>query len=289
VTTTKDPFKKRALGRGLDALLPPRPVGPVVDKTVFSCALEKLVPQKGQPRKYFDPEAIDELAHSIREHGLLEPIVVRDLGMDRFEIIAGERRWRACQKAGLREALVIVKNVAEDDAFELALIENLQREDLGPVELAEGLERLVKQRGYTQEALGQRLGKDRTTISNALRLLKLPARVRAKVVSGELSEGHARALLGLSDEAAMEPLADKVIRGRLSVRATEALVRGARKTPASSERATAAKSASVRDLETRLSRALGTRVEVRDAGNKGEVAIAYADLDALDRLIEKLL
>ena len=289
MSTTKDPLKRRALGRGLDALLPPRPAVATVDKTVFSCGLEKLVPQKGQPRKYFDPQALDELAESIKEHGLLEPIVVRDLGTDRFEIIAGERRWRACQKAGLREALVVVKNVAADDAFELALIENLQREDLGPVELAEGLERLVKQRGYTQEALGQRLGKDRTTISNALRLLKLPARVRAKVISGDLSEGHARALLGLSDEAAMEPLADKVIRGRLSVRATEALVREARKSPATSERATRAKSASVRDLEARLSRALGTRVEVRDAGNKGEIAIPYADLDALDRLIEKLL
>jgi ParB family chromosome partitioning protein len=232
---------------------------------------------------------LGELAQSIKEHGLLEPIVVRDVGADRFEIIAGERRWRACQKAGLREALVIVKSVADDDAFELALVENLQREDLGPVELAEGLERLVKQRGYTQEMLGKRLGKDRTTISNALRLLKLPARVRARVVSGELSEGHARALLGLVDQAAMEPMADKVIRGRLSVRATEALVRSARKTSASGPRTTPGKSASVRDLEARLSRALGTRVEVRDAGNKGEIAIGYADLDALDRLIEKLL
>lgn len=289
MSATKDVVKKRALGRGLDALLPPRPSVGTHEKTVFSCALEKLVPQKGQPRKYFDPLALGELAQSIKEHGLLEPIVVRDVGADRFEIIAGERRWRACQKAGLREALVIVKSVADDDAFELALVENLQREDLGPVELAEGLERLVKQRGYTQEMLGKRLGKDRTTISNALRLLKLPARVRARVVSGELSEGHARALLGLVDQAAMEPMADKVIRGRLSVRATEALVRSARKTSASGPRTTPGKSASVRDLEARLSRALGTRVEVRDAGNKGEIAIGYADLDALDRLIEKLL
>ncbi len=290
MTTTKDPVRKRALGRGLDALLPARPILSALEKTVFSCALEKLVPQSGQPRKYFDPEALSELAQSIKVHGLLEPIVVRDLGADRFEIIAGERRWRACQKAGLREALVVVKSVAEDDAFELALIENLQREDLGPVELAEGLERLVKQRGYTQEALGQRLGKNRTTISNALRLLKLPARVRARVVAGELSEGHARALLGLVDDAAaIEPMADKVIRGRLSVRATEALVREARKTPSPADVARSRKSASVRDLEARLSRALGTKVEVRDSGNKGELAIAYADLDALDRLIDKLL
>ncbi len=290
MTTTKDPVRKRALGRGLDALLPARPILSALEKTVFSCALEKLVPQSGQPRKYFDPEALSELAQSIKVHGLLEPIVVRDLGADRFEIIAGERRWRACQKAGLREALVVVKSVAEDDAFELALIENLQREDLGPVELAEGLERLVKQRGYTQEALGQRLGKNRTTISNALRLLKLPARVRARVVAGELSEGHARALLGLVDDAAaIEPMADKVIRGRLSVRATEALVREARKTPSPADVARSRTSASVLDLEARLSLELGTKVEVRDSGNKGELAIAYADLDALDRLIDKLL
>lgn len=285
----KEPLKKRALGRGLDALLPASPVPNTGEKSVFSCALEKLVPQSGQPRKYFDPQALSELAQSIQEHGLLEPIVVRALGADRFEIIAGERRWRACQKAGLREALVIVKSVAEDDAFELALIENLQREDLGPVELAEGLERLVKQRGYTQEVLGRRLGKDRTTISNALRLLKLPARVRARVTSGELSEGHARALLGLVDDAAIEPMADKVVRGRLSVRATEALVRDTRKKTKPKDNTGSPKSASVRDLEARLSRALGTKVEVRDSGNKGEVAIGYADLDALDRLIAKLL
>src|SRR5437899_7215521 len=160
--------KKRALGRGLDALLPVAPsAGSYGDKSVFSCALEKIAPQKGQPRQHFDANAIDELAGSIREHGLLEPIVVRRAapGVDKFEIIAGERRWRACQKAGLREALVVVKDVSPADAFELALIENVQREDLNPVELAEALDRLVKEHAYTQESLAERLGKDRTTIA----------------------------------------------------------------------------------------------------------------------------
>ncbi len=287
--------KRRALGRGLDALLPsaPRPNSGAgaESKNAFLCPLEKLVPQKGQPRQHFDAQALDDLAASIREHGVLEPIVVRRAPNDRFEIIAGERRWRASQKAGLREVFVVVKDVSPAAAFELALIENVQREDLNAIELAEALDRLIKEHGYSQQTLGERLGKDRTTISNALRLLKLPARVRTKVIAGELSEGHARALLGARDGMSIEDLADRVIAGRLSVRATEELARGARGKPVGKAGAEAhgEKSASVRDLEQRLTRALGTKVFVRDLGNHGEVAVPYADLDALDRLIQKLL
>jgi ParB family transcriptional regulator, chromosome partitioning protein len=288
--TAPDASKRRALGRGLDALLPSAPPSAYGDKSVFVCALDKIVPQKGQPRQAFDQSAIEELAQSIKEHGLLEPILVRRTapGADTFEIIAGERRWRACQKAGLHEALVVVKDVSPRAAFELALIENVQRQDLNPVELAEALDRLVKEHGYTQESLAERLGKDRTTVTNSLRLLRLPPIVRSKVVSGELSEGHARALLG-ADAAKIESLAEKVLRGRLSVRATESLVRGARKNGSSSKAPDKTKTASLRDLETRLSRALGAAVEVRDEGNRGEIAIPYADLDALDRLLDKLL
>ncbi len=291
---SQDP-KKRALGRGLDALLPSAPAASSMygDKSVFVCALDKIVPQKGQPRQHFDAQALEELAQSIKEYGLLEPIVVRrsadkSVGADRFEIIAGERRWRASQKAGLREVLVVVKDVTPRTAFELALIENVQREDLNPVELAEALDRLVKEHAYTQETLAQRLGKDRTTITNSLRLLKLPPLVRAKIVTGELSEGHARALLGAAPDK-IEQLAEKVMRGKLSVRATEALVRGARGKVKGAGAAKAEKSTSTKDLEAKLARALGTRVEVRDEGNKGEIAIPYADLDALDRLLDKLL
>jgi ParB family chromosome partitioning protein len=183
--------------------------------------------------------------------------------------------------------LVVVKDVTPRTAFELALIENVQREDLNPVELAEAFDRLVKEHSYTQETLATRLGKDRTTITNSLRLLKLPQSVRSKVVSGELSEGHARALLG-ADPDKIEHLAEKVLRGHLSVRATEALVRGARGKAKKGD-AKAGKSTSVKDLEAKLTRALGTTVEVRDRGNKGEIAIPYADLDALDRLLDKLL
>lgn len=284
--------KRRALGRGLDALLPAMPTHPGYgDKSVFVCPLEKITPQRGQPRQHFDTDKLEELATSIREHGLIEPLVVRRVvGGDTFELIAGERRWRALQRAGLREALVVVKDVSPSDAFELALIENVQREELNPIELAEALDRLVREHGYTQDALAERLGKDRTTVANALRLLKLPARVRARVVAAELTEGHARALLGAGDPAAIEALSDKVVRGKLTVRATEALVRAAAtKERSGSHPGATGKPASVRDLETRLARALGTRVEVRDHGNKGEIAIPYADLDALDRVLGKLL
>lgn len=287
-----DPSKRRALGRGLDALLPSAPQAPAAygDKSVFSCALEKLVPQKGQPRQHFAKDKIEELAQSIKEHGLLEPIVVRRVpGQDKFEIIAGERRWRASQKAGLREVLVVVKDVTPKAAFELALIENVQREDLNPVELAEALDRLVKEHSYTQETLGERLGKDRTTIANSLRLLKLPASVRSRVITGELSEGHARALLGSPDPSKIEELAERVVRGKLSVRAAEALVRTAKaKARPEGSKKPGEKSSAIRDLESKLTRAAGTKVLLKDIGNKGEVVIPYEDLDHLDRILARV-
>ncbi len=299
--TTPDPGKRRALGRGLDALLPSVPAASKMassygEKSVFSCPIEKIVPQKGQPRQHFAKDKIDELAASIKEHGLLEPIVVRRIpGQERLEIIAGERRWRASQKAGIKEVLVVVKDVTPKTAFELALIENVQREDLNPVELAEALDRLTKEHGYTQETLAERLGKDRTTVSNSLRLLKLPATVRTRVITGELSEGHARALLGAPDPTKIEDLAEKVVRGRLSVRAAEALVRQAKtkgKKPGAERGKTApGKSAAVRDLEQRLTRAAGTKVVMKqDAANekKGEVVIPYEDLDHLDRILARV-
>ncbi len=294
----KKPF--RGLGRGLDALMPARvPVTPErpasatakYEGNVFSCPLDKIVPQKGQPRQHFDNDRIEELAQSLRIHGLLEPLIVRRRpGADDFEIIAGERRWRAAQRANLREVLVVVHDVSAKDAYELALIENVQREDLDAIEFAEALDRLIKEHSYTQETLAQRVGKDRSTIANALRLLRLPVAVREKVVSGELSEGHARALLGAPDEGALATLAEKVIRGRLSVRQTEALVRTAKSKPEGSGKGgKKEKTASTRDLEQRLARKLGTKVEVRDKDGKGEVAIKYASWDELDKLLETLL
>ena len=287
----------RGLGRGLDALLPVRtapassPARPAVDYgqgNVFSCALERIVPQKGQPRQHFANDKLDELAQSIREHGLLEPLVVRKRGEGEFEIIAGERRWRAAQRAGLREVLVVVRDVSARDAYELALIENVQREDLDPIEFAEALDRLVREHGYTQDTLAQRVGKDRSTIANALRLLRLPKTVRERVVSGELSEGHARALLGAPSDDALLDLADKVVKGHLSVRQTESLVRSAKQKDGG-KAAPKAKTANVRDMEGRLERRLGTRVELRDRDDKGEIVVRYSSWDELDRILSVIL
>jgi len=289
----------RGLGRGLDALLPaaPRPQapsappapGPSASGNVFSCAIEKLTPQRAQPRQFFAPAALEDLAQSIREHGVIEPLVVRRAGEDRFEIIAGERRWRAAQKAGLKELLVVVREINDKDAFELALIENVQREDLNAIELAEGLQRLIEEHQYTQETLAKRIGKDRSTLANALRLLKLPDAVRKLVVKGDLSEGHARSLLAAPDEAAMLRLADQCVRGKLNVRQLEAEVRALKSRKAGPDGKGAGRSPATRDLENRLARHFGTRCQVRDRKGKGELVLHYASLDDLDRLLELLI
>lgn len=301
-----DPKKPlRGLGRGLDALLPARmpatperapgagaPAPSYGEGNVFSCPIDKIVPQRGQPRQHFDSDKLDELASSLREHGLLEPLVVRRRpGQDDFELIAGERRWRAAQRADLKQVLVVVRDVSAKDAFELALIENIQREDLDAIEFAEAMDRLVKEHGYTQDTLAQRVGKDRSTIANALRLLRLPANVREKVVVGELSEGHARALLGAPDDKQLSDLAEKVVRGRLSVRQTEALVRTTKDGKAAGGKGSSGKDkpANVRDLEARLTKRLGTKVEVREKDGKGEIIVKYASWDELDRLLDVLL
>jgi ParB family chromosome partitioning protein len=259
------------------------------------CPVERVVPQAGQPRQYFDEKALVELAESIREHGLIEPLIVRRLGpgTDRFELIAGERRWRAAQQAGLKEVLVVVKDVSPKEAFELALVENVQRADLNPIEIAEAFDRLIREYSYTQQTLAERVGKDRATIANALRLLKLPPRIRTMVIGRELSEGHARALLGAPTDKAMADIADKTVRGKLPVRKVEQLIRLARERegargadPVATN--DARPSPAVRDLEARLMRRLGTRIELRDAGGKGEIVIAYGSLDELDRLLAVL-
>jgi ParB family chromosome partitioning protein len=302
------PARPRGLGRGLDALLPinrsdfrsdspgpgstPLPAAVAIkpQTNLFYCALEKIAPCRTQPRQNFDAAALDELTASIQMHGVLEPIVVRRIGGDQFEIVAGERRWRAAQRAGLREVPVHVREVSEQNAFEQAQIAHVQREDLYPIDFAEALGRLIAEHGYTQEALAALLNRDRSTLANALRLLKLPEKVRAMVIAGKLSEGHARALLGAPDEAKLEQLAEKAVQRQLSVRQLEALVRGLK---AEKENGAAEgkepKSPGVRDLEMRLARRYGARCEVRDRKGIGEIVIRYADLDELDRLLEQLL
>lgn len=286
---------RRALGRGLDALLPAPPqAGGFGEKSAFICPIEKIAPQAGQPRQYFDEQELEELTGSIREHGLIEPLIVRrtHAGADRFELIAGERRWRAAQRAGLKEVLVVVKDVSPKEAFELALVENVQRADLNPIEIAEAFDRLLKEHGYTQQALADKVGKDRVAIANTLRLLKLPAKIRSMVIARELSEGHARALLGAPNDKAMADIAEKTVRGKLPVRKVEQLVRTSRSREDTAGDGKGKKdgtgttvSPAIRDLQARLMRRLGTKVEVRDQGGKGELVVAYGSLDELDRVL----
>ncbi|MBI2892712.1 MAG: ParB/RepB/Spo0J family partition protein [Deltaproteobacteria bacterium] len=286
--------KRKVLGRGLDALIPTSTPSIPARASVLDCPIEDLRPQHGQPRKAFDEERLEELTRSIREQGVIQPIIARRLqegraGDPRYEIIAGERRWRAAQRAGLQQIPVILREATTQEAFELALIENLQREDLNPIEAAEALQRLLGDQDLTQEDLARRVGKDRSTVANTLRLLKLPAQVRELVATSELSAGHARALLSCADQATMSRLATRVMAEGLSVRATEALVRASLRHGSGRSTSGTEQSASVRDLVARLQRAIGAKVQIRDRKGKGRVEIAYASYDDLDRIIEKML
>jgi ParB family chromosome partitioning protein len=299
--------KRKALGRGLAALIPgaPAPGAPALvgrrplDGTrdgTRTIAVEEIHPSPGQPRTVFNDARLDELAASIKTQGIIQPLIVRARPPSEggYELIAGERRWRAAQRAGLHEVPAVVRDVAPTQAFEMALVENLQREDLNPLEEAAGYQRLVEEFGYTQEQLSERVGKDRSTVANALRLLRLPASVRALLAEGRLSMGHARALLGLEAAAAMEKLARKIVAGELSVRRVEEIVRRSRdegraETPTAAAPARRP-STSARDLALRLTRALGTRVEVVEVGQeRGQIAIHYHSLDQLDALLERLM
>jgi len=281
--------KRPALGRGMAALLqnaaPPSPSG----RTVMQLPIESVQRSAAQPRKRFDERGLEELAGSIREHGVLEPFLVRRAGTG-YAIVAGERRWRAAQRAGLREIPALLREANDLESFELALVENLQRADLNAMEEAEAFDALTRDHGLTQEQVAERVGKERSTVANAMRLLKLPADVRDQVRSGALEMGHARALLGLEKAETIRKAAHQVVREALSVRATEALVRrllhpgGDRARPAPG-----ADSANVRALVTRLERRLGTRCRlVQKDAKSGRLEVDYASLAELDGILEKI-
>lgn len=303
-----NPGKRKALGRGLAALIPGAPhPHPTAQDTAAPEAqgapgeglrllqIEDLRPGSTQPRKTFNDDRLDELAESIRAQGVIQPILARPRADGGFEIVAGERRWRAAQRAGLHEVPVVVRQLTDGEAAEAALVENLQREDLNAIEEARGLSRLITDFGYTQDALGARVGKDRSTVANALRLLKLPDKVQTMVVDEKLSMGHARALLGLENAVAIEQLARQTVAKNLSVRAVEALVKKAR-TPTDSKPvpapppAPARQSAAARDLTERLQRSLATRVKVVETSpGTGHLEIFFHSLDELDRILGRIL
>lgn len=288
-------LNKRRLGRGLDALLPSG--GPIAAASAegFRAKIEDLHPNRSQPRTRFDDATLNELAQSIKDMGVLEPILVRKRAQGGYDIVAGERRWRAAQRAGLHDVPVFVRELNEGKAFEAALVENLQREDLNPLETARAFARLLEEYNHTQESLAQLIGKDRSTVANALRLLKLPESVMDLIESKELSEGHGRALLGAGDVATIQRLAREAVAQQWSVRETERRARvSAKAAPADGEPESGShekppeKSPNQRDLEDRLSRSVGARVTLADRRGKGHLQIAFANYDELDRLITVL-
>jgi ParB family transcriptional regulator, chromosome partitioning protein len=277
--------KRPALGKGLSALIPD---APEPKAATLEVDLDRIVPNKFQPRSDFAPAAIDELAQSIKQHGIIQPILVRRDGSG-FQIIAGERRWRAAQHAGLLKVPVVVKDVApgqEVKALEWALIENLQREDLNPIEAALGYRRLADEFGLTQEQVAEVVGKDRSSVANTLRLLRLPAAVRDEVRGGALSMGHARALLALeNDERILRASREVVTRG-MSVRETEALVKRLSSPPR--EKAAPKPDVHTREAEQQLHLHLGAPVRIVRARKGGRIEIDFKNEDELQRIYEIL-
>jgi len=288
--------KHRGLGRGLSALIPPKPAADEPSATykgALHLPVETILPGDGQPRQKFDDVALAELAESIRSHGVIQPILVRKRALtpnatsseaQHYEIIAGERRWRAAQKAGLKTIPVVVSDAAPDDTLTLALVENLQREDLNAIEEAEAFHRLHEALGYTQQEIAEAVGKDRTTVANSLRLLKLPLPVRQQVLSGELTMGHARALLALDDADEIEKLGREVVARKWSVRQTE---KAAQPASPRSRKTNGKESEAERDVRQRVQRALGTKVELKQKAGKGQLTVHFASFAELDSLLAR--
>jgi ParB family chromosome partitioning protein len=278
--------KRPALGRGLSALIPEAPLTPPSSsERALEVDIDLLRPNKFQPRTHIDDSRIDELSRSIRSNGVIQPIVVRKAESG-YEIVAGERRWRASQRAGLLKVPVVVRDIPDDRLLAAALIENIQREDLNPIEEAVAYRRLGDEFGLTQEQIAESVGKDRSSVANYVRLLKLPAAVRDHVGSGKLSMGHARALLGVSDEAAQIRIGNQIVEKGLSVRETEVLVKRTVDPPPAKQES--AKDVHTRAAEERLRFALGTRVRIARKRKGGHIEIEFGDENELQRLYEQL-
>jgi ParB family chromosome partitioning protein len=307
---------RKVLGRGLSALTPNIPTPPPItvlapaavptgeqrngetngtsssSRDFFLCPITDIAPDPTQPRHNFDDERLDELAQSIRQVGVLQPLIVRRTtqGANGYILVAGERRWRAAQRAGLHRIPVVIRDLEQLHTLEVALIENLQRADLNAIEEAEAYQRLTDDHGYTQAQLGERLGRDRATIANALRLLDLPEIVQKSVMLGKISAGHARSLLPLEKVPLMVQLMERIIQQQLSVRQTETLVKQYRSDDSAPGTVEEKISPNVRDLQERLCQALKTRVALRSGrGQSGRLEIHYGSLDELDRLLKVLL
>jgi len=279
-------MNKRGLGRGLGALLS---ATPTEGDVLVEVAIDQIEPNPNQPRKTFDSGSLEELTTSIRASGVIQPVIVRQVGAG-YQLIAGERRWRAARQAGLERIPAIVREATDGESLELALVENLLREDLNPIEEAEAYRHLLDQFGWTQEQLAQRIGRDRTSIANALRLLRLPEAIQADLRGGRLTMGHARALLALTTTEEQLKLRDEILAHDWSVRATEDSIRAGESTPPPrrTQRRRRGHSVELAALEQSLQRALMTRVIISGNERRGNIEVTYANAEELERIAELL-
>lgn len=283
--------KKGGLGRGLDALFADNSVEENSSASAVKLSLNEIEPNKDQPRKTFDEKALSELADSIAQHGVIQPLLVRPMPDGSYQLVAGERRWRAARRAGLSEVPVVIREMSDSEMMELALIENLQREDLNPIEEAEGLQQLIHTYGLTQETAAARVGRSRPAIANALRLLSLPIPILELTRDGKISAGHARALLSLNDEEKMVEIADQILKKEISVREVERLAKAAAKEKKQPENHPLRRDTFYDEVELALTNSLGRRIKVNlnKKENRGTIEIEFFDqndLTDLSRLLD---
>ena len=283
--------KKGGLGRGLDALFADNSVEENSSASAVKLSLNEIEPNKDQPRKTFDEKALSELADSIAQHGVIQPLLVRPMPDGSYQLVAGERRWRAARRAGLSEVPVVIREMSDSEMMELALIENLQREDLNPIEEAEGLQQLIHTYGLTQETAAARVGRSRPAIANALRLLSLPTPRVEVTRDGQISAGHARALLSLNDEEKMVEIADQILKKEISVREVERLAKAAAKEKKQPENHPLRRDTFYDEVELALTNSLGRRIKVNlnKKENRGTIEIEFFDqndLTDLSRLLD---
>ena len=288
---TETAKKRTALGQGLDALIPlEKPAGQSAPEAGINyLAIDSLLPNPHQPRRSFPEESLADLSHSIKEMGVIQPLIVRSTTEGKYEIVAGERRWRAAKKAGFFTIPVIVRNISDAESLEIALIENLQRENLNPLDTAEAYNTLIRKFSYTHEILAQRIGKDRTNITNHLRLLKLPDPIKDHLREDRISMGHARTLLAVDHLPTQLNLSSKTIKRKLSVRELERIVQNFKNKQLVGLAKTSEKDPDLVALETKLSRHFSTRVLIRNKSNtSGRLELAFHSREELDRLLEAM-
>ncbi len=281
--------KKRALGRGLDALIPDIETSDLGPTSFFYCDVDAISPNPYQPRRIFTEDELNSLASSIREKGIIQPLVVRP-GVSGYELIVGERRWRSARMAGLKQIPVVVKDVSSAEMLELALVENIHREDLNPLEKAEAYHHLMKEFSLTQEDVAKRVGQDRSTVANFLRLRNLPQEIQADIINNRLTMGHARALIGADTPAQQKAAWRRIVSEHLSVRAAEALMKRLKAGTTKESRPKTASSADVylQSVADDLTRHLGTKVRIVRRGKRGRLEIEFYGGEDLERLIARL-